>query len=80
MNLYLYFVFYLYLNFITIRLIIIITYIILYLNYILYFDKSPLKLNKIGEKEFTKEVAAYAIKMIGELRSIRKEFFEKILQ
>ena len=38
------------------------------------------KLNAIGEKEFVKVFANEVLKMIGELRSIRKEFFEKILQ
>ena len=37
-----------------------------------------LKLNEIGEKEIAKKVAEEALSMIGELRSIRKAFFEKI--
>ena len=44
------------------------------------FYCTALKLNEIGEKELTKVVADDALKMIGELRSIRKEYFEKILQ
>jgi tetratricopeptide (TPR) repeat protein len=39
-----------------------------------------LKLNEIGEKELTKGVADDALKIIGVSRSIRKEYFEKILQ
>lgn len=38
-----------------------------------------LKLNEIGEKEIVKTIAEEALTMIGKLRSIRKEFFQKIL-
>ena len=44
------------------------------------FYCTALKLNEIGEKDFVKVVAEDAIKMIGDLSSIRKEYFEKILQ
>jgi tetratricopeptide (TPR) repeat protein len=43
------------------------------------FYCAALKLNEIGEKELTKVVAADALKLIGELRSIRKEYFQKVL-
>ena len=39
-----------------------------------------LKLNEIGKKELVKEVAADALSMIGNLRSIRKDFFQSILK
>lgn len=50
-----------------------------------YFDDLPieafyclaLKLNEIGEKELVKLVAHDALKMIGELNSIRKDYFQK---
>jgi len=38
------------------------------------------KLNAMGENEIIQFLAYEVLKMIGELRSIRKEFFEKILQ
>ena len=40
---------------------------------------AALKLNEIGEKELVKVIAEKALTTIGELRSIRKEFFHKIL-
>jgi len=40
---------------------------------------AALKLNEIGEKEIVKTIAEEALTIIGELRSIRKEFFQKIL-
>jgi GTPase involved in cell partitioning and DNA repair len=41
---------------------------------------AALKLNEIGEKEIVKTVVEEALTMIGELRSIRKEYFKKIIK
>jgi len=41
------------------------------------FYCAALKLNEIGEKELVKVVADNALKMIGEMKSIRKVFFKK---
>jgi tetratricopeptide (TPR) repeat protein len=43
------------------------------------FYCTALKLNELGEKVFVEVIAANALKMIGELRSIRKEYFQKVL-
>ena len=43
------------------------------------FYYASLKLIEIGKKDLIKEVASDALSMIGNLRSIRKEFFESIL-
>jgi tetratricopeptide (TPR) repeat protein len=44
------------------------------------FYLTALKLIEIDNKELAKEIASYALNMIGESRSIRKEYFEKISQ
>ena len=40
---------------------------------------AAVKLNEIGEKELVKVIAEDALTIIGKLRSIRKDFFQKIL-
>jgi tetratricopeptide (TPR) repeat protein len=44
------------------------------------FYCAALKSIEIGNEELAKEFAGYALNMIGESRSIRKEYFEKISQ
>jgi tetratricopeptide (TPR) repeat protein len=44
------------------------------------FYQATLKLTEIGEPKLAKMVAGDALKMIGDRRSIRKEFFEEIIQ
>ena len=44
------------------------------------FYLATLKLTEIGEPKMAKMVADDALKMIGDLSSIRKEYFEKIVQ